>query len=45
LHWFFKPNMAVTAEGRWLHLSNAGLDHPNQGVNTSMVMVGLNWFF
>jgi len=45
LHWFFKPNMAATLEGRWLHLSNAGIDRPNQGVNTSMILLGLDWFF
>jgi lipid A 3-O-deacylase len=45
VHWFFKPDMSATLEGRWLHLSNAGIDRPNQGVNTSMILVGLNWFF
>lgn len=45
MHWFFKPNMAATIEGRWLHLSNAGFDTPNLGVNTSMLLVGVNWFF
>lgn len=44
-HWFFKPNMAATLDGRWLHLSNGGLDHPNQGVNSTVVLLGVNWFF
>jgi lipid A 3-O-deacylase len=44
-HWFFKSNMSATLEGRWLHLSNGGIDHPNQGVNSSIVLLGVNWFF
>lgn len=45
VHWFFQPKLAATLEGRWLHLSNGGFDHPNQGANTSMVLLGVNWFF
>jgi lipid A 3-O-deacylase len=44
LHWFVKRNVSVTAEYRWLHLSNAGIERPNQGVNTSLFLVGVNWF-
>lgn len=45
VHWFFKRNMAASLEGRLLHLSNAGIDHPNNGVNTVLIQAGLNWFF
>ncbi|MGZ5507092.1 MAG: acyloxyacyl hydrolase [Limisphaerales bacterium] len=45
VHWFFKPNVAATLEGRWMHLSNAGIDSPNDGVNTSMLLIGMDWFF
>jgi hypothetical protein len=45
MHWFFTPNMAATLDGRWLHLSNAGIDSPNLGVNTVVVFLGMNWFF
>ena len=45
VNWFFKPNMAATLEGRWLHLSNAGIDSPNQGVNTSMLLIGAKLVF
>jgi lipid A 3-O-deacylase len=45
IHCFFRRNMAVTVEGRWLHLSNAGIDHPNNGVNTPLGMLGLTWWF
>lgn len=44
-HWFFTPKVSATLEGRWLHLSNAGIDDPNNGVNTMMVYLGANWFF
>jgi lipid A 3-O-deacylase len=43
--WFFNPHIAASLQGRWLHLSNAGLDSPNQGVNTTMFLLGLNWFY
>lgn len=45
VHWFFKPTIAVTLEARWLHLSNAGMDTPNNGVNTALFLGGVNWFF
>lgn len=44
-HWFFKPNVSATMEGRLLHLSNAGIDSPNEGVNTVMLYLGGNWLF
>jgi len=45
MHYFFKPNVAATFEARFLHLSNAGIDSPNEGVNTGVALVGVNWFF
>jgi opacity protein-like surface antigen len=45
MHWFFKPKWAATLEGRFLHLSNGGIDHPNQGVNTTLIQLGASWFF
>ncbi len=45
LHWFFTKHFAVTLEGRYMHISNAGIDKPNRGVNTFPAMVGLNYFF
>ncbi len=44
-HYFFRENVAFTAEWRWLHISNAGIKEPNNGVNTQMFMAGINWFF
>lgn len=44
-HVFLTPKVSATLEGRWLHLSNAGIHTPNDGVNTMMVYLGANWFF
>ena len=44
-HYFVRDNLALTAEFRWMHLSNAGLEQPNRGVNTAMFYTGVNWFF
>jgi len=44
-HYFFRENVAFTAEWRWLHLSNAGISEPNHGTNTQMFMAGITWFF
>ncbi len=43
--YFLRGDMAVTAELRLLHLSNAGLETPNQGVNTFFLGLGFKWFF
>lgn len=45
VHWFFNPKISATLEGRLLHLSNAGIAEPNNGVNTVLVLAGVNWFF
>ncbi|MBI5384220.1 MAG: acyloxyacyl hydrolase [Verrucomicrobia bacterium] len=45
VNYFVKPNLALSAECRWLHLSSARISTPNLGVNTCLFIVGLNWFF
>ncbi len=45
LHYFLKDNLALTVEARYLHMSNAGIHHPNLGVNTIMGQFGVTWFF
>jgi lipid A 3-O-deacylase len=45
VHWFVKDDVAVTFEGRYFHISSAGLSMPNDGVNTAGVFLGINWFF
>jgi opacity protein-like surface antigen len=45
IHYFFRENTAFTLEGRYRHLSNAGIDHPNSGINTAFVLVGVTYRF
>jgi hypothetical protein len=45
VHWFVQDNLAFNFEVGFLHMSNAGMHDPNQGLNTIKGMVGLTWFF
>ena len=42
---FFTRNSALTLQYRYIHISNAGIDKPNYGANTSMFYIGMSWFF
>ena len=44
-HYYISKNTALTLEGRWRHLSNAGIKHPNQGINTYFVLTGISYKF
>jgi opacity protein-like surface antigen len=44
-HWALRKNMAFTFDARYIHLSNAGIDKPNNGVNSFLFSGGLTWFF
>jgi hypothetical protein len=43
IHYFFNKNTAFTLEGRYRHLSNAGIDHPNSGINTAFILAGISY--
>jgi hypothetical protein len=45
MHYFLKKNVALTLEGRYRHLSNASVGHPNHGVNTAFVLAGVSYQF
>jgi lipid A 3-O-deacylase len=45
VQYFWKANSAITFQYRYMHISNAGIKHPNQGANTSMFYAGMSWFF
>lgn len=45
MHYFFTKNIALTAEGRYRHLSNCGIKHPNQGINSYFALVGVAYQF
>jgi predicted porin len=45
MHYFFKENTALTIEGRYRHVSNAGIDHPNSGINNTFAVAGITQKF
>lgn len=45
MHYFFRKNTAFTLEGRFRHLSNASIKHPNSGINTYFVVAGISYQF
>lgn len=45
VHWFVRDNWAVTVDTKFFHVSDAGINHPNHGLNGVLGMVGLTWFF
>jgi lipid A 3-O-deacylase len=45
MHYFVRDAMALTFQYRFIHLSNAGLEFPNLGVNSSTFLFGVSWFF
>ena len=44
-HLFLRKDLALTLQYRFIHLSNAGIQFPNLGVNTSTFLLGVSWFF
>jgi len=43
--WFLRDDLALTGDVRFMHLSCAGIHHPNLGVNNVGFFVGVTWFF
>jgi opacity protein-like surface antigen len=43
-HYFVSERTAVTGEWRFHHISNAGTEEPNRGINDSLFLVGLTIF-
>jgi len=43
-HWVLRKNLAFTFDARYLHLSNAHIEDPNNGVNTFLFSSDLTWF-
>lgn len=41
---FLAGKMNWTADVRFMHISNAGLETPNPGINTLQLRLGLGWF-
>jgi len=45
MHWFVRHNLALTGEVKYTHMSCAGIDKPNLGLNDILAYIGLTWFF
>ncbi len=45
MQWFMRDDLALSLQVGYLHISDAGIHHPNDGVNCVKVMAGINWFF
>jgi len=41
IHYFLWENTAFTVEGRFRHISNAGVRKPNHGINTYSCLIGI----
>jgi lipid A 3-O-deacylase len=45
VHWFLRDDLALTGEVKYMHLSDAGIHHPNLGVNDIVGLIGVTLFF
>ena len=36
---------SIATEVRWQHFSNAGTNHPNDGINDVLFLIGVTHFF
>ena len=43
VQYFFNPQRAIVFEYRYMHMSNASIEPPNHGFNSSMVTIGVRW--
>ena len=41
MHWFVRDNLALTGEVKYMHMSCAGIDKPNLGLNDVIGLIGL----
>lgn len=44
-YYFIKDDLALNLGYRFRHMSNAGIDEPNSGVNTQHYIAGISWLF
>ncbi len=45
VHYFATDHLAITGQARFHHISNGGIDSPNVGVNSSVYLLGISYFF
>jgi len=44
IHLFLTDQLALSFSYRWRHISNAGIEQPNRGLDTQFVLIGLESF-
>lgn len=44
VHWWLSPYTSLTASWRLHHVSNAGIGADNDGINESLLLIGVSWF-
>jgi len=44
-HFYINKNWAITGDVRYRHVSNAGIDKPNSGINTLFYLLGATYQF
>ncbi len=45
VHYYLTKQLGLTFECRYRHLSNAGISHPNSGINTAFYLLGASYQF
>jgi opacity protein-like surface antigen len=45
LQWFIKNNVSIDLEARYLHISNADIRKPNNGLNGITGLIGISYYF
>lgn len=45
VHWFVRDNLSVTLQGHYMHVSNASIRQPNDGLDILKAQLGFSWFF
>lgn len=45
VQWFIKNNVSIDLEARYLHISNADISLPNNGLNGITGLIGISWYF
>jgi opacity protein-like surface antigen len=43
IQFFFNDQMSLNLSYRWRHISNAGIEEPNRGLDTQFVLIGLDY--
>src|SRR5262249_54039562 len=45
MQYFVSKDLSLNLEAQYLHISDAGIHKPNNGLNTIPIMIGVSYFF